>query len=91
MGLSLGVPYDSYSFSGAWRTLSKLILIAVMLRGRHRILPAAVDMAVLVPGQGLMERLDLGLAAVRTGGGVGVVVSEKDEERINQWPSKCWP
>jgi hypothetical protein len=30
--------------------LSKLILIAVMLRGQHRILPAAVDGAVLVPG-----------------------------------------
>jgi Trk-type K+ transport system membrane component len=60
VGLSLGVPYDSYSFSGAWRTLSKLILIAVMLRGRRRILLAAVDRAVLVLGQGLMERLAVG-------------------------------
>jgi hypothetical protein len=54
-----------------------------MLRGRHRILPAAVDRAVLVPGQGLMERLDRELAAERPGG-AGVVVSEKDEERIRE-------
>lgn len=58
VGLSLGVPYDSYSFCGAWKKLSKLILITVMLRGRHRILPLAIDRAVLVPGQELMERLD---------------------------------
>ena len=37
--LSLSVPYDGDGFFGAWRTLSKLILIVVMLRGRHRILP----------------------------------------------------
>jgi len=58
IGLSLGVPYNSYSFSGAWHVLSKLILLAVMLRGRHRVLPYAVDRAVLLPGQELMEKLD---------------------------------
>ncbi|KAI9691945.1 MAG: hypothetical protein M1820_009653 [Bogoriella megaspora] len=58
VGLSLGVPYDNYSFSGSWRTLSKLILLTVMLRGRHRILPMAIDRAILLPGQGLMEELD---------------------------------
>ena len=54
-----------------------------MLRGRHRILLAAVDRAVLVPGQGLMEQLDRELAAVRARG-VGMVVSEKDEDRIRE-------
>lgn len=58
VGFSLGVPYDDYSFCGVWRSVSKLILIAVMLRGRHRILPLAIDRAVLLPGQELMERLD---------------------------------
>lgn len=58
VGLSLGVPYDDYSFSGAWHVLSKLVLLTVMLRGRHRILPMAVDRAVLLPGQELMEKLD---------------------------------
>jgi potassium uptake Trk family protein len=58
VGLSLGVPYDNYSFCGAWHVLSKLILITVMLRGRHRILPLAIDRAVLLPGQNLMEKMD---------------------------------
>lgn len=58
VGLSLGVPYNSYSFSGAWQSLSKLILMAVMLRGRHRILPMAIDRAILLPGQDIMEELD---------------------------------
>lgn len=58
VGVSTGVPYDTYAFSGAWHTLSKLILIVVMLRGRHRGLPMAIDRAVLLPGQELMERLD---------------------------------
>ncbi|KAF8846857.1 TrkH-domain-containing protein [Acephala macrosclerotiorum] len=54
VGISVGVPWDQYSFCGAWHTLSKLILCAVMLRGRHRGLPVVIDMAVLLPG----ERLD---------------------------------
>lgn len=58
VGLSLGVPYDNYSFCGSWHVLSKLILLTVMIRGRHRILPMAVDRAVLLPGQDLLDRLD---------------------------------
>lgn len=58
VGLSLGVPYDNYSFSGTWHTLSKLILICVMVRGRHRGLPYAIDRAVLLPGEELMEKMD---------------------------------
>lgn len=57
-GLTLGVPYDSVALSGAFHTLSKLILITVMLRGRHRILPMAIDRSILLPGQGLMEEMD---------------------------------
>ncbi|KAI6880965.1 TrkH-domain-containing protein [Hortaea werneckii] len=51
VGISVGVPWADYSFSGSWRTLSKLILCAVMLRGRHRGLPVAIDKAVLIPGE----------------------------------------
>ena len=58
VGLSTGVPYDDYSLCGAFHTLSKLILILVMLRGRHRILPIALDRAVLLPGEELMEKMD---------------------------------
>ncbi len=67
VGLSTGVPYVStyllvcntslskrkanYSLSGAFRPLSKLIICVVMLRGRHRGLPVAIDRAVLLPSE----------------------------------------
>lgn len=40
---------DNYSFCGAFNPLSKLIICAVMLRGRHRGLPVAIDRAVMLP------------------------------------------
>ncbi|THX88033.1 TrkH-domain-containing protein [Aureobasidium pullulans] len=55
VGISVGVPDNAYSFAGSWHKLSKLILCAVMLRGRHRGLPIAIDRAVLLPN----ERQDL--------------------------------
>jgi len=58
VGISLGLPNSDLSFSAAWHVLSKLVLLTVMLRGRHRILPMAIDRAVLLPGQELMEKLD---------------------------------
>ncbi|RMX93745.1 hypothetical protein D0868_12679 [Hortaea werneckii] len=51
VGISVGIPWNFYSFCGSWHTLSKLILCAVMLRGRHRGLPVAIDKAVLIPGE----------------------------------------
>ncbi|KAH6706528.1 cation transport protein-domain-containing protein [Leptodontidium sp. MPI-SDFR-AT-0119] len=51
VGISLGVPNDAYSFCGSWHVLSKLVLCAVMLRGRHRGLPVAIDKAILLPGE----------------------------------------
>ncbi|KAE9400631.1 hypothetical protein BT96DRAFT_965214 [Gymnopus androsaceus JB14] len=51
VGLSLGIPTENYSFSGAFRPLSKLIVCLVMLRGRHRGLPVAIDRAVMLPSE----------------------------------------
>lgn len=51
VGISVGIPWNFYSFCGTWHTLSKLILCVVMLRGRHRGLPVAIDKAVLLPGE----------------------------------------
>ncbi|EME82717.1 uncharacterized protein MYCFIDRAFT_203372 [Pseudocercospora fijiensis CIRAD86] len=51
VGISQGIPWDAYSFCGTWHTASKLILCGVMLRGRHRGLPVAIDRAVLLPGE----------------------------------------
>lgn len=53
VGISVGIPRDAYSFSGAWHTGSKLVLCLVMLRGRHRGLPVALDHAVRLPGEHL--------------------------------------
>jgi potassium uptake Trk family protein len=53
VGISVGLPNENYSFCGGWYTISKLILIAVMLRGRHRGLPVAIDKAVMLPDESL--------------------------------------
>jgi hypothetical protein len=58
VGLSTGVPYDEYSLSGAFDTLSKVIMVSVMIRGRHRGLPLAIDRSILLPGEDLMHRID---------------------------------
>jgi Trk-type K+ transport system membrane component len=55
VGISVGVPYDAFSFCGSWHTASKIVLCAVMIRGRHRGLPVALDRAVRLPGDGLHE------------------------------------
>lgn len=39
----------NHRFVGTWSTLSKLVVCAVMIRGRHRGLPVAIDRAVMLP------------------------------------------
>ena len=56
VGLSLGYPGTSTSFSAQFKTLSKLIIIAMMIRGRHRGLPYALDRAVLLPSEALHKK-----------------------------------
>lgn len=53
VGISVGLPTVAYSFSGGWYAGSKIVLCLVMLRGRHRGLPVALDRAVRLPGDGL--------------------------------------
>lgn len=55
VGISMGLPNQLYSFSGAWHTLSKLVLCAVMIRGRHRGLPVAIDKAIMLPSDKLIR------------------------------------
>ena len=38
------------SFSSQFHTLSKLVIVALMVRGRHRGLPRAIDKAIVLPG-----------------------------------------
>ncbi|CAI6294506.1 unnamed protein product [Periconia digitata] len=56
VGLSLGYPDTSTSFSAQFKPLSKLIIIAMMLRGRHRGLPYALDRAILLPSESLHKK-----------------------------------
>lgn len=53
VGISVGLPTQAYSFAGGWHAPSKLVLCLVMLRGRHRGLPVALDRAVRLPGEQL--------------------------------------
>ncbi|KAH9862760.1 hypothetical protein J1614_010853 [Plenodomus biglobosus] len=58
VGLSTGIPGKDYSLSGSFASLSKVVLLFVMVRGRHRGLPLAIDRSILLPGEELMRRLD---------------------------------
>jgi len=49
VGLSLGHPSVSTSFSGTFNTFSKLVICAMMIRGRHRGLPVRLDRAIMLP------------------------------------------
>lgn len=53
VGLSFGYPGVNTSFSGQFNVVSKLVIIAMQVRGRHRGLPYALDRAVLLPSDAL--------------------------------------
>jgi potassium uptake Trk family protein len=55
VGLSTGIPGQDYSLSGSFATLSKVVMLFVMVRGRHRGLPLAIDRSILLPGEELMK------------------------------------
>ncbi|KAF2403041.1 hypothetical protein EJ06DRAFT_454849, partial [Trichodelitschia bisporula] len=65
VGLSLGYPNTNTSFSAQLKPLSKLIIIAMMLRGRHRGLPYALDRAILLPSESLQRKEGEYAAAVQ--------------------------
>ncbi|EMC93911.1 hypothetical protein BAUCODRAFT_36363 [Baudoinia panamericana UAMH 10762] len=58
VGLSLGYPTINASFSAEFKVISKLVIIAMMLRGRHRGLPYALDRAILLPSDNLHKKDD---------------------------------
>ncbi|GMG03135.1 unnamed protein product [Aspergillus oryzae] len=57
VGITTGLPDQAYSFSAGWYSLSKVVLCAAMLRGRHRSLPVAIDKAIMLPGD-YLERVE---------------------------------
>lgn len=56
VGLSLGYPNVNASFSSQFKPLSKLIIISMQIRGRHRGLPYALDRAILLPSETLHKK-----------------------------------
>lgn len=53
VGLSFGYPGVNTSFSGQFNVISKLVIIALEIRGRHRGLPYTLDRAILLPSDAL--------------------------------------
>ncbi|GAB1192916.1 hypothetical protein APSETT444_002117 [Aspergillus pseudonomiae] len=53
VGLSMGYPGVNASFASQFQTLSKLVIIAMQVRGRHRGLPYSLDRAILLPSEAL--------------------------------------
>ncbi|PWY95236.1 cation transporter [Aspergillus sclerotioniger CBS 115572] len=72
VGLSLGYPTVSTSFSGQFGIFSKIVICAMMIRGRHRGLPYQLDRAILLPSDRLVEddkvetRPDIPLPRIRS-------------------------
>lgn len=56
VGLSLGYPTINASFSAEFGVVSKLVIIAMQIRGRHRGLPVDLDRAVLLPNEHLNKK-----------------------------------
>ncbi|KAH7377368.1 cation transport protein-domain-containing protein [Pyrenochaeta sp. MPI-SDFR-AT-0127] len=77
VGLSTGIPGKDYSLSGSFASLSKVVMLFVMVRGRHRGLPLAIDRSILLPGEELMRRMDAEYGAQ------GTVDREEVEELIS--------
>ena len=58
VGLSLGYTGINASFSTEFSVVSKLVVIAMMVRGRHRGLPYDLDRAILLPSESLHRKED---------------------------------
>lgn len=59
VGLSLGYPGTNTSFSAEFGVIAKLVVAAMMIRGRHRGLPYELDRAILLPSETLQKKEDL--------------------------------
>jgi len=56
VGLSLGYPGVNASLCSQFSVVGKLVIIAMMIRGRHRGLPYGLDRAVLLPSENLNRK-----------------------------------
>ncbi|KAK3380237.1 cation transport protein-domain-containing protein [Lasiosphaeria ovina] len=56
VGMSLGYPNGDESLCSQFSVVGKLVLIAMMIRGRHRGLPYGLDRAILLPSESLNQK-----------------------------------
>ncbi|KAF4508735.1 hypothetical protein G6O67_005077 [Ophiocordyceps sinensis] len=55
VGISLGHASTTASLSARFSVVGKLVICAMMIRGRHRALPSKLDRAVMLPDEHLLE------------------------------------
>jgi len=69
VGLSLGYPNINASLCSQFTVVGKLVVLAMMIRGRHRGLPYGLDRAILLPSESLnvKEAADADARAGRRG------------------------
>jgi Cation transport protein len=82
---------QNYSLSGAFRPLSKLIICFVMLRGRHRGLPVAIDRAVMLPLEFKMLEKDQEATSAATTNGDAKLNDFELKERLGNISSRLSP
>lgn len=56
VGMLLGYPDVNTSLTGKFTTLSKLVIMAMLIRGRHRGLPYTLDRAIMLPLKQMRDR-----------------------------------
>lgn len=56
VGLSMGFPGTNTSFCAQFHVISKLVILAMQIRGRHRGLPYSLDRAILLPSESLHQK-----------------------------------
>lgn len=56
VGLSMGFPNGNASLCSQFTVVGKLVIIAMMIRGRHRGLPYGLDRAVLLPSESRFKK-----------------------------------
>ncbi|KAI1110015.1 cation transport protein-domain-containing protein [Nemania sp. NC0429] len=79
VGMSLGYPNTNASLCAQFSVLGKLIIIAMMIRGRHRGLPYGLDRAILLPSEDLnrKEAEDAELRLQRRQSGLSVAPADR--------------
>lgn len=56
VGLSMGIPTANASLCSQFTVVGKLVIVAMMIRGRHRGLPYGLDRAVLLPSESRFKK-----------------------------------